>query len=72
MVFNTQQQEGKPGVVWVTREEAGWKAVDVSGPEGRKFDLVELLDLDGDGDLDILTCEEAANLGVIWYENPLR
>jgi hypothetical protein len=43
---------------------------DISGPEGVKFDLVELIDLDGDGDLDVLTCEEAANLGVIWYENP--
>jgi hypothetical protein len=25
-----------------------------------------------DGDLDVLTCEERANLGVIWYENPTR
>ena len=23
-------------------------------------------------DLDVLTCEETANLGVIWYENPAR
>ena len=29
-----------------------------------------LADLDGDGDLDVLTCEEVGNLGVIWYENP--
>ena len=72
MSFNTQQQKGKPGVVWVKRGEEGWISSDVSGPEGRKFDLVELIDLDGDGDLDILTCEEADNLGVIWYENPLR
>ena len=33
-------------------------------------------DLDGDGDLDVLTCEEnygenSQGLGVIWYENPL-
>ncbi len=33
------------------------------------------MDLDGDGDLDVLTCEEdygenSAGLGVIWYENP--
>ncbi|MEM7145109.1 MAG: VCBS repeat-containing protein [Verrucomicrobiota bacterium] len=45
---------------------------DISGPEGVKFDRVELLDLDADGDLDVLTCEESANLGVIWYENPHR
>jgi len=42
----------------------------VSGPEGVKYDLVALVDLDGDGDLDVITTEETANLGVIWYENP--
>ncbi|MEX2581276.1 MAG: VCBS repeat-containing protein [Verrucomicrobiales bacterium] len=44
----------------------------VSGPEGVKFDRIELLDLDGDGDLDILTCEERDGLGVVWYENPSK
>ena len=29
-------------------------------------------DLDDDGDLDVITCEETSNLGVIWYENPLH
>jgi len=51
-------------------EAAKWKAHDISGPEGVKYDLVVLIDLDHDGDLDVLTCEEARNLGVIWYENP--
>lgn len=46
------------------------EAHSVSGPRGVKYDRIELLDLDGDGDLDVLTCEERANLGVIWYENP--
>ena len=27
-------------------------------------------DVDGDGDLDILCCEERDQLGVFWYENP--
>jgi hypothetical protein len=46
---------------------------DVSGPQGTKYDVVELIDLDEDGELDVLTCEEAFNgrgLGVVWYENP--
>lgn len=49
---------------------------DVSGPVGVKYDYALLEDMDGDGDLDILTCEEAENatqgpgLGVVWYENP--
>ena len=47
-----------------------WKAHDIGGTDGRKFDLLEAIDLDGDGDLDLLTCEEADNLGVVWYENP--
>lgn len=49
----------------------------LSGPEGIKYDRIELIDLDGDGDLDVLTCEEEVGarhegLGVIWYENPTR
>jgi hypothetical protein len=42
----------------------------VGGCPGVKYDLVEAIDLDGDGDLDLLTCEEKDNLGVVWYENP--
>jgi hypothetical protein len=42
----------------------------LGGVDGVKHDLVEVLDLDDDGDLDVLTCEEVKNLGVFWYENP--
>jgi len=49
-----------------------WDPQSISNLEGQKFDRIELLDLDGDGDLDVLTCEERDNLGVIWYENPIR
>jgi hypothetical protein len=37
-----------------------------------------LLDVDSDGDLDVINCEENDNardglgLGVVWYENPTR
>jgi hypothetical protein len=50
-----------------------WRAHDISGPKGIKYDRMELLDLDADGDLDVLACEEQENgkgLGVFWHENP--
>ena len=48
-----------------------WTMHPVSGRRtGEKFDRIELRDMDQDGDLDLLTCEERDNLGVIWYENP--
>ncbi len=58
------------GVGWLS--QPGWDFHPISGPLGVKFDRIELIDLDGDGDLDLLTCEEIENLGVIWYENPAR
>jgi hypothetical protein len=63
------------GVLWLSCAgafDAGqWTAHSVSGVDGVKHDLVELLDLDADGDLDVITTEEVKNLGIIWYENPL-
>ncbi len=42
-------------------------------PESRKkMDNAFLVDLDGDGDLDIATTEENGGWGVIWFENPAR
>ncbi|MGQ9732941.1 MAG: hypothetical protein ACUVX8_16915 [Candidatus Zipacnadales bacterium] len=40
------------------------------GADGVKYDLVQLVDLDADGDLDVLTCEELANLGVFGTRTP--
>ena len=60
----------KSGCLYADRGPDGWTFVDIGGPEGVKFDRIELLDLDEDGDLDVLTCEERDQLGVIWYENP--
>ena len=62
--------DAKSGVFWLPRAETT-KPRSISGSKGVKFDRMELIDLDGDGDLDILTCEERDLLGVLWYENPL-
>ncbi len=64
------------GIVWLSHaarsEVSNAETYSISGAQGEKFDRVELLDLDGDGDLDVLTTEEIQQFGVIWYENPLR
>jgi hypothetical protein len=45
--------------------------MDMPAPESRKkMDNAFLVDLDGDGDLDIATTEENGGWGVIWFENP--
>lgn len=71
----------KSGVFWLSYRdnpsESQWDWHNISGPEGYKYDRIELVDLDEDGDLDLLTCEEnygsdSKGLGVIWYENPLN
>lgn len=57
-------------------DKKSWTHHNVSGLAGIKTDFAVLRDMDRDGHLDILTCEEANNaregsgLGVIWYENP--
>lgn len=71
---------GKHGVYWLEQPAGGldrpWPAHAISGRQrGIKFDRIELIDLDADGDLDLLTCEEregGGGMGVIWYENPLK
>lgn len=77
LVFSCEGAEPPmSGVMWLeyskSPTETKWKAHDISGPKGVKHDLIPLIDLDGDGDLDAITCEERTNLGVIWYENPTR
>jgi hypothetical protein len=76
LVFTCEQSEQGSGVMWLSRrtDGTGWDAHDISGTPGKqtgiKFDRIELLDLDNDGDLDLMTTEERTPLGVIWYENP--
>ena len=78
--------DGKIGTYWLSYDqkptEKKWSATSISGPEGFINDLIQLTDLDGDGDLDVVTVEEKGpylakgykgkELGVIWYENPVR
>jgi hypothetical protein len=72
--------EGQPergGVAWLrcrgklTEWDVSFLTAPV-GMEGFKPDLIQLIDLEGDGDLDVITTEERARLGVVWYENPGR
>ncbi len=73
IVFTCEQtKKDGIGVGYLKLVEGKWVAHDISGGQGTKFDLVELFDVDGDGDLDIITCEETDNLGVVWYENPFK
>ncbi|MFO7823336.1 MAG: VCBS repeat-containing protein [Cyclobacterium sp.] len=70
---------GKSGVIALLDfQRASPEVLDISGLDGVKYDFITLIDMDGDGDLDVLTSEETAEdgsksgLGVIWYENPLK
>jgi len=70
IVLSCERAHGyRSGLLWFSGAD-NWTPRDIAGVEGVKFDLVELIDMDLDGDLDVVTCEEVANLGVIWYENP--
>lgn len=42
----------------------------LSGPRGTKFDRIQLVDIDSDVDIEIVTTEEWNNLGLIYYKNP--
>ncbi len=74
VIYSAEQTpKGASGVVWMALDDRSLH--DISGPEGIKYDFIELLDLDGDQDLDVVTTEENAGpdskgLGVVWYENP--
>ena len=77
---NTDQYK-KEGLIWLDGnriddiKESDFQTI--SGVHKAKYDKVELLDIDEDGDLDILICEEnygekSEGLGVVWYENTLN
>jgi hypothetical protein len=72
LVYSYSHAEGDlSGVVWLAAKEGGgWERREVSGPSGTKFDNVELVDVDGDEDPDVVTTEQIEQLGIVWYENP--
>ena len=72
----------KEGMIWLRNPGVdpltdSWQTgFPVAGPEGSKYDLIQVIDLDGDGDLDLISTEEnegagSFGLGTIWYENPV-
>lgn len=72
VVFSYSHAQGDlSGVVWLASGPGQtWERGEISGPPGTKFDNVELDDVDGDGDPDVVTSEQVEQLGVVWYENP--
>jgi len=79
LAFSYSHADGElSGVVWLRNDGAGgWERGEISGPDGTKYDNLVLHDVDGDGDLDVVTSEHISNtappaeqLGVIWYANP--
>lgn len=70
IAITCERAQGKlKGVFWMNLFS---EITEISNEVGVKYDRIEFLDLDEDGDLDLITCEERAGLGVIWFENPLR
>ncbi|MDZ7604575.1 MAG: VCBS repeat-containing protein [Cyclobacteriaceae bacterium] len=82
LVLSTNTEgDPKVGLSWIDGtklyDKVGVILNGISAAHNSKFDKVELLDIDRDGDLDVLICEEnfgggSKGLGVIWYENPTK
>lgn len=83
MIVSTNTEgPGKHGLIWINGKEihdktAALEFESISGIHNAKYDRVELMDVDRDGDLDVLICEEnygekSEGLGIIWYENVLN
>lgn len=53
---------GRSEIIWLDLSDLWdnpkWSTHDISGPDGIKFDINLLLDLDCDGDLDVINTEE--------------
>jgi hypothetical protein len=71
LVFTCENAGDKFGLMWFSRNGDRWTPHDIGGQIGEKFDQPQLVDLDNDGDLDVITTEERQLNAVIWYENKL-
>lgn len=67
-----REENDMVAVAWKENGINSWVDHAISDQRGRKFDRLEMMDVDADGDLDLITCEEIHDLGVFWYENPTR
>lgn len=82
VVSTNTNGDRKYGLTWLSGteihlDESTLTFHPISGQHNAKFDDVILSDVDLDGDLDVLICEEnfgknSEGLGVIWYENRIR
>ena len=73
VVLTGQCPKDKHGIVWISPSKSTVHMLSGKATKKRyKPDRIELVDLDADGDLDVITSEERSLLGVIWYENPHR
>ncbi len=78
---------GVSGVFWLANDGiGGYARGEISGDDGDKWDNVVLRDMDGDGDLDVVSTEQhetlppsnntqaghGGGLGLGWYENPVQ
>lgn len=80
IVITCEDAQKSCGIAWLSYDrspmEPVWKFHDLSGPNGIKYDQPFLVDLNGDGKLDVITTEERDStsklgFGIIWHENPL-
>ena len=75
------QADPKKGDMWYatykgdSMKAENWKSVLIPTPGSgtrHKMDNVYTGDLDGDGDIDILTTDENSSWGILWFENPVK
>ena len=57
------------GIFYLKKIEGSWIPIALTGVQPTKYDLVELIDVDEDGDLDIIACEEINLNALFWLEN---